>query len=467
MGGVYQRTAGTLVAGEAIIGGQHYATSEDIIIRVTDSRGRVAYSDVLTVVPIGVRYELAVPDTVIAGEPWTMSISRVDIVTGQLVTGDNRSFLLRAFSGSSPRPDFSLTPSGILADSVGTTVQGTRTFNAQSYDRAEPIYLRVSDDTGEQNFSNVITVLPAPASQIALWAEDLPGQPLTRPLRPGQPAILVARATDVVGNPVIGVPLEFRVLVGDGRLGAALQTIFNATANNDGRASVDLNVLPYGRADVYLETASNDIVSAQIMVDIVGPPLTAVAFEPEAAVFQDGYYVTVDTRVLLNATTEDVGGIQAIFVDVDVSDPPLPGQVYTGPFSLNDLGLGTPGVHILRFFAEEVSGVTEEVQRINLYTSMSLTTDRDITNRPNPFRAGQEDTAILFKPTGSGTVTITIYDLYGDVVFSDQRDVIAGVDETYVWNGKNGKGRVVANGGYICRVFGSSMDLRRKIAVVK
>ena len=34
---------------------------------------------------------------------------RVDIVTGQIVTSDDRNFLLTAFSGNSPRPDFNLS----------------------------------------------------------------------------------------------------------------------------------------------------------------------------------------------------------------------------------------------------------------------------------------------------------------------------------------------------------------------
>ena len=35
-----------------------------------------------------------------------MTVRRVDIVTGQLVTSDDRTFVLTAFSGNAPRPDF-------------------------------------------------------------------------------------------------------------------------------------------------------------------------------------------------------------------------------------------------------------------------------------------------------------------------------------------------------------------------
>ena len=458
--------AGTLVAGEAIIAGQHYATSEQIVIKVSDARGREAYSDPLTVTPVGVQYAFDVPDSVLAGQPWTMSVRRVDIVTGELVTNDDRSFLLRAYSGNAPRPDSTLSPSGILADSVGTTELGVKTFTTQRYDRAESIYLRVSDGTGDQAFSDIITVLPAAASGLVLWSEELPGQRLARPLRPGQMATLLARATDPSGNPVAGVTVEFRVLAGDGRLGAARALVLSSLANHEGLAVVDLLVTEFGREDIYVEAIAGDIRSASLLVEVTGPPATALSFAPAASAYNGGHYISLDTRVTLIATTENPDGIQAVFFDVDVVDPPRPSQVYTGDFSLSELGVDN-GVHTLRFYAEEVSGATEAVQTITLYTATSLVTDRPITNRPNPFRAGNETTIILFNPRQSGPVTLTIFDLYGDVVYSRQLNVTAGGTEQFVWDGRNGKGRVVANGGYICRIHGSGLDLRRKIAVVK
>ena len=148
-------------------------------------------------------------------------------------------------------------------------------------------------------------------------------------------------------------------------------------------------------------------------------------------------------------------------------DPPVPTQIYTGPFTLDEVGAGDAGVHELRFFAEEVSGAVEQVQTVALYTTVTLTTEKQITNRPNPFRAGDEPTILLFRPTATGTATITIYDLYGGVVFRDQLNVQENVTAQFPWDGRNGEGRVVSNGGYICRIQGDGYDLRRKIAVVK
>jgi len=452
----------TLVDGESVVSGQYYATSEQIVIRVRDDRGRESFSDVLTVVPEGVRYAMDVPDTVIAGQPFVMTVKRVDIVTGQLVTSDDRNFTLTAFSGNSPRPDFNLSPAGILADSVGTTVGGERQFMSQTYDRAESIYLEVADGTGEQAYSDVIVVLPAPPAVVELWAEDMPGHVLDRPLRPDD-------ATDEAGNAVQHTDVTIQIIAGDGTLGGAKRQASTLLVDVDGRASIDMSVLPYGTRNVRLQAVSGELVSDVVLLEVIGPPVTAISLDPDGALFRDGYYVTPNTEISLSATTEDLGGIQTIFVDVDVVDPPRPVAVYTGTFSLADLGpaFAASGQHTLRFYAEESSGVVETVRTVVLYTAKDMDTQRQITNRPNPFNPREGSTMILFRPPSSGAVTLTLYDLYGDVVFTDQLVVSAGELVQYPWDGHNGQRRVVANGGYICRIHGSGMDLRRKIAVVK
>jgi hypothetical protein len=304
---------------------------------------------------------------------------------------------------------------------------------------------------------------------LQLWAEDLPGHELDRPLRPGEDVMLQVRTTDAAGNPVAGSEITIDVLSGDGGLGGTRSTSYRTVCNVDGRGDVELSVDVYGSHDIHLQAAGETIQSDPLLLEVIGPPTTSVDFAPLASQYGDGYYVTPSTVISLSAVTGDLGGIQTIFVDVDTEDPPRPVNVYEGTFSLSDLGAecSTPGEHVLRFYAEETSGVTEAVQTVTLYTARDMTTERDITNRPNPFRAGEDETIILFNPTASGNVTITIYDLYGGIVTSSQMDVTAGDTEQFVWDGRNGKGRVVANGGYICRVHGNGMDLRRKIAVVK
>ena len=460
---------GTLTAGEAVISGQHYAASEDIVIRVRDSRGRTTYSDVMTVVPEGVRYAVDVPDSAVAGEPFEMKVRRVDIVTGQIVTSDDRSFLLTAISGNAPRPDFSLSPAGVLADTVGTTNMGERVIPFQTYDRAESIFIRVSDDTGEQFFSEVIMVRPAPVSVCLLEAQDLPGQELDRPLRPRDRITLRVDARDASGNAVPGTPVTIWILEGDAGLGSLRGDTDELVADINGTVTCQVYVDDHGSRDLVLQAAAGDAMSPALAIVLQGPPITSVEFFPEATEYADGYYTLPTTEMNLTSVVEGPEPVQGIWFDVDVTDDPRPRTLYTQPFTLAELGdeFGTPGRHILRFYAEETGGVSEAVKSVTLYTAATMTTDRQVTNRPNPFRAGREETVILFQSTVNGPINVTIYDLYGDVVHSDQISVSAGVTEQYVWDGRNGNDRVVGNGGYICRIHGAGMDLRRKIAVVK
>ncbi|MFH0948188.1 MAG: hypothetical protein V1833_04225 [Elusimicrobiota bacterium] len=98
-----------------------------------------------------------------------------------------------------------------------------------------------------------------------------------------------------------------------------------------------------------------------------------------------------------------------------------------------------------------------------------------LINHPNPFSAGSESTAIEYVLEENSDVIISIYDLFGNVLL--KREFSAG--ETYatkgpncfLWNGRNDSDKIVANGGYICKLkikqIGNSKTLTRKIGVRK
>jgi hypothetical protein len=98
-----------------------------------------------------------------------------------------------------------------------------------------------------------------------------------------------------------------------------------------------------------------------------------------------------------------------------------------------------------------------------------------VSNYPNPFKAGAENTNISYLMDTNQDVTINIYNLFGDLVFT--KSINAGTPgatagmNTFVWNGKNSKGVVVGNGGYICVVQtviqSTKKNMVRKIAVAK
>jgi hypothetical protein len=125
--------------------------------------------------------------------------------------------------------------------------------------------------------------------------------------------------------------------------------------------------------------------------------------------------------------------------------------------------------------------VTGEVTRTNIeYCVGGLAAGaliENYCNYPNPFKAGKEDTTIRYELKEDAKITISIYDLLGQLVKRieiPKRTLGRGERGTNEvrWNGKNERGRVVANGGYYCVVeadteTGKHMKKTRKIMVIK
>ena len=101
----------------------------------------------------------------------------------------------------------------------------------------------------------------------------------------------------------------------------------------------------------------------------------------------------------------------------------------------------------------------------------------DLTNYPNPFPAfGRNDTTIQYYLKDDADVAIAIYDLMGNLVktfeINSGEEGGRGRELNKVeWDGRNGRGDMVANGGYICRVQmddGKRVKSKiRKILVIK
>ena len=95
-----------------------------------------------------------------------------------------------------------------------------------------------------------------------------------------------------------------------------------------------------------------------------------------------------------------------------------------------------------------------------------------VRNRPNPFKAGRGVTYIEYNLKQPSNVIITIYDLLSQEVWrkSYEAGENGGREENIVpWDGRNLSGEVVANGGYVCRIWVERENkyLVRKIAVAK
>ncbi|MGH7724532.1 MAG: hypothetical protein ACREOU_03815 [Candidatus Eiseniibacteriota bacterium] len=99
-----------------------------------------------------------------------------------------------------------------------------------------------------------------------------------------------------------------------------------------------------------------------------------------------------------------------------------------------------------------------------------------MTNYPNPFHPPGQGTTLAWKLDDHANVTLRIFTMSGDLVLQQTFDRTmpggtAGLNE-WIWDGKNGEGKVVTSGGYIALVeaqgTGETMHvIRRRIAVVR
>ncbi len=95
---------------------------------------------------------------------------------------------------------------------------------------------------------------------------------------------------------------------------------------------------------------------------------------------------------------------------------------------------------------------------------------------PNPFSPANGDAKLTYMLGADSNVIIVIYDLLGNLV--RKADLSAGSDSarlgvnTWVWNGRNGAGEMVGNGGYIVKIYATDSQGTRysqtwKMAVAK
>jgi len=89
-------------------------------------------------------------------------------------------------------------------------------------------------------------------------------------------------------------------------------------------------------------------------------------------------------------------------------------------------------------------------------------------NAPNPFNPDTEETKICYYlDEEDDDVKIKLFTLTGDLVYSwENISGIKGLNQ-WPWNGKNEKGRIVENGGYICLIEAGGKKQKCKIAVLR
>jgi hypothetical protein len=95
----------------------------------------------------------------------------------------------------------------------------------------------------------------------------------------------------------------------------------------------------------------------------------------------------------------------------------------------------------------------------------------DLSCYPNPFNPNKQNITVQYYLEDDSDVAIAIYDLLGNLVKtweipSGDMNARTGLNQLS-WDGRNGSGDIVANGGYILFVHSADQKKKFKILVVK
>lgn len=144
----------------------------------------------------------------------------------------------------------------------------------------------------------------------------------------------------------------------------------------------------------------------------------------------------------------------------------------TGVATADFLSSRQPGSDLLRASA---GGLTTDLVLQTAFVDPAAA-GGTVTNYPNPFHPAEQSTVIAWKLDDNAMVTLKIFTQSGDIVLSRtfERGASggsAGLNE-YAWDGRNGRGELVASGGYIALVeahgTGETLHvMRRKLAAVR
>ena len=443
-------TEGVLNDGSVQIDNQSYNLVEDICIKITDEFGRVAYSDVICVRAVSKKYEISIPAQAMVGPPDTFItiIELHDTKTGKLITTEDHEVELKVYSSVN-----GLLATGNLGVNSATLKQGKVIIN-QSYDKIENIFLKVSDPRKEvvDTFSQDILITAGLGTVLALNVSSLI-------IEPEETIPIMATLEDTHGNKIINAQIDFRIMRGEG----ILNTNFDLT-NSLGEASVNLTCNKYAKNGEIGILAFTDEVSQTITVQVYGIPTTQISFSGVCSELLDGIHAKPDTPIIFSAASRI--GVDKIYYRIDGD----PWQEYKEPFFITEIG-----IHTIEYYAVDQHGHKEIAKMSkNIYISTQVTGINEVINYPNPFHAGKEPTFIEYNLSRNSNVTITIYDLLGQIVWKkkfSEGENGGRTNETnrVEWWGRNGLGELVGNGGYICRIWieKERKQLIRKIAVVK
>jgi hypothetical protein len=217
---------------------------------------------------------------------------------------------------------------------------------------------------------------------------------------------------------------------------------------------------------------SQDILlQAHIHNDIAAPPPTSLYFDadvPESLKVGD-FWLPVDVPGLNNGANTQARSIVEMGVSgqlrnylIPESDPEMRDN------TLLEFFFEIGGVYCARLVSPNATDWYRSVRpwAINI---RDIVTQRGgvtiLNNVINPTRG--ETVKLLYELSQQGTVTITVFDLKGDIVDILYRGRKDSGSYSTTWDGRNRGGRVVARGLYFIKVVAPGVEEIRKVLVVK
>ncbi|MBN1596254.1 T9SS type A sorting domain-containing protein [candidate division FCPU426 bacterium] len=217
------------------------------------------------------------------------------------------------------------------------------------------------------------------------------------------------------------------------------------------------------------------------------PASIQVTISPQ--MIQSQHQATVNVLVLDqygNATRSSLHDFSVLFTQVSgngylsvtqtaTDNSGYASMVYTG-------GIINETARILATVRDNFLGTDYTQQTVSVNVSVAGTKAGDVLNYPNPFNPARNQTTLInYFLDEASDVEIRIFDPFGRLVLrreykKDASDTVAqnathAGGAAWEWDGKNGEGRVVANGIYLVKLTAKTntktQDYKRRVGVLK
>ncbi len=302
------------------------------------------------------------------------------------------------------------------------------------------------------NFTIRASELNKGDSQVRITAYRLEADVFPRVILLDGTATIIARLAEIATTkPYFNGLIEFSII--SGTESAALLGNTRVYTNSLGSASIGLiSGTRTGTITVQIKYRQYDIKTVNIRI---------VSNVPKIIPGKHGF-IKADELIVKPITPVTLIGEEGFGIKYRLDDEGT-WTTYTEPFSV-----GTYGVHTIYSACVDENGNAGPIKAFSIFVSTDVLSG--LINYPNPFSPYVDKvTHIEYHLDSPMDVEIRIYNLFGELVKDMDRPSAKLGLQQIEWDGKNGDGDIVGNGGYICvvRIKGQEKEMIRKILVVK